>query len=696
MAIISKIQQHAYILVAVIAIALLTFLFEYINPNLSALTSESNDIGTVNGNTLSYKEFKKEFDLREKELKASKNGETPKETELEGLKNQIWNNFMVENVIQKSLKKLGLTTTPAELAEITTGQFIDPQMRQIPAFLGPDGQYDPQKFKMFMRGLNQNKEGEKQWLEFEKQLQSNRSITKFNALIENGLYVPKWLSDYESKFFSSSADISYVALPMTEKDIEAVKVEPSELETYFKEHKKKYIPALPSVKLAHVSFPLSPSSADSADIMTKFNARIAEMQAAKNDTNFFNAYGDNNYDMMYYKKEDLAENPSAESIMAAPAGSIVGPYRMKDNITATKVISKKSISDSVFVQVLTISFRDVMQDQAAIAKRMKLVDSVFRMLDTLNMDYNTIAQQYSADRGQSAPVWIARAENAWNLEIFFHGGSRRYFKSQGQADVKIVKVVGFPGNKTGVQLGQISTAYAPSNATQETIFARASGFIAKCKTSKDFEKAAKNFPEAQLGFSMVNNSSTSLDAVPGNGKEAIRWAFKAKSGEVSNLLTIGNTYTYVGSMGLRSKDHIELSDVEDEVKVDYKKEKAFKAIGAKLKGKSIAEIAANNKTTPGTANGISMRNGLIGEMPEPAVAATAISMPVGKISKPIQGYGGVYVVSTTKVVPTAATPEESLQLKTQINQMMQSSQGVLEGMIENAKIDDNRINSSAF
>jgi peptidyl-prolyl cis-trans isomerase D len=435
MAIISKIQKHAYILVAIIAIALLTFLFEYINPNLNALRNGANFIGKVNGETLKYEQYKTEFDAKEKELRASKGGKNPSEQELEAIKNQIWGNFLVTNVITKTMSKLGLETSPAELVEITTGQNIDPSLMQIPAFKNQMGQYDPMLFKNFLKTLNQDEPNtppgarRKQWVEFENQIKSNRKMTKFNSLIENAMYVPKWLNDYETKLFATTADLNYVVMPYSAVDVDKLNYEKKELEDYFSIHKNKYIPEQPTVKISNVVFKLQPSFEDSVEIMNKFAVKIEDMRTAKNDTSFFKAYGDKGFDIYFYKRDELVANPQVEQLFATSAGGIVGPYMTKDNVNAIKVLSRRNISDSVFVQPITISFKDVMQSQEGINKRLKLVDSIFKMLDTFNMDFNQIAGQYSADRGQAPAMWIARSENTWNPEVFFYGGTKRYFKS---------------------------------------------------------------------------------------------------------------------------------------------------------------------------------------------------------------------------------------------------------------------------
>jgi peptidyl-prolyl cis-trans isomerase D len=700
MAIISKIQKHAYILVGIIALCIITFLYETINPNLNMLRSSSSFIGKVNGETLEYEQFKKELETKEQEMRVQKGVQTLTEQETTEIKNQIWGQFLMKNIVMSNMNKLGLAISPKEIVEITKGKNIDPSLMQIPAFSNQSGQYDPMLFTQFINNIKQDDPStppgtrEKQWLAFENQMLDNRKISKFNAILENGLYVPKWMSDYDSKMFSTNTNISYVTLPYSTVDMNTMKYEKSEVETYFNENKNKYVSATPSVKLSLVAIPLVPSTADSIEIFTKFNTKLAAMTASTNDTNYFRAYGDKGYDMNYYQVADLGQHPKMSEMFSAAPRSIIGPYIDKDNVKAFKILGRKNISDSVFVKAITISFQDVAQSQDGQMKRLKLVDSIFKMVDTLNMDFDQVAAKYSADRGQTPPNWITKAEKMWDPEIFINGGTQKYFKSPSQREgvIRILKVLNFPARIPAVQLGEISLPYAPSTTTQQATFNSATSFIQKCKTATDIEKNAKSNPNFKSSSLFISKDNTTIEGIEGNGREAIRWAFESKSGEISNMIQIGNNYVYFGNLGQRSKENIKFADVENEILPDFKTEKAFKLIAEKMSGANLQEVATKNKITVMTKDSFSFATGTINNMPEPTLVAVSSTLAANKISKPIKGSGGVYRIQTTKVNPSAVSPAEELNTKSQLNKQFKTLQGLLEGILNRYDVDDNRAN----
>lgn len=700
MAIISKIQQHAYILVAVIAIALLTFLVEIINPNLSRIAQNSNQIGSVNGKSLDYDFFKSELDKKESEYKASK-GQDLNEEEIGQIKNQIWSQFLVDNVINKNLDKLGLAVTPAELKELTTGTNVDPNLKQAPAFLNQNGQFDPMLVVNYIKTLNQDEPNtapgtkKKQWLAFEKQLKDTRKITKFNTLIENGLYVPKWMADYEVNTFNKTADFNYVVLPYTSINANSIKEDDAEMKKYFEENKNKFTPAVPTTKVSYVSFPLTPSFQDSVELATKFNTRIEEMRASTNDTAFFKAYGDNSYDPNYYKATDLKDYTNIDQILNAPAKSIVGPFIVKDNFKAIKILNKRNISDSVYVKAITISFQDAMSSQEAVAQRMKKVDSIFRQLDTLGQDFDQLATLVSADRGQSPAVWIRKSDKMWNPEIFNLGGSRKYFKSPSDKEgvVRIFKVLNYPATIPAVQLGVISAPYAPSTETQNQIYSKASAFMSKCKTASDIMKIAKTQPGLNANAANLTQESSKLETLEGNAKEIVRWAFNSKYNEVSSMLQVGNNYVFCGNLGLRDKEHAVYEEMKEDIAGAFKNEKITQMLKDKMsKYKSVSEAATANNMQVATAANVDFNTSNFNQVPEPMVVGAALGLKANKLSKPIKGTGGVYLIELTKSTIKPSNPNEDLTLKMQLQQSAKNANGVLEGMIENAKIEDNRAN----
>jgi peptidyl-prolyl cis-trans isomerase D len=700
MKVISTIQKRAYIIFGIIAFCIIAFLYQDISPGVNSLTAGDNYIGKVNGETLTYEEYKKEYDKKEAEMKLQKGGQSLSEEEASQLRTQVFSSFVKKNTISKMLTDLGIGISDKEILEITRGQNIDPAFMQIPAFKNQMGQFDPMLFDNFVKTIDKDEPGtpagtrKRQWEAFAEEVMDNRKVNKFNQIIENALYVPKWQSDYDIKLFGTSRDIKYVAVPYSTVDIDKIKVEKSELEDYFEKNKYKFTALTPTVKVAIAAFDLKPSMADSIEILNKFNTRIEEMRVASNDTVFFRAYGDNGgYNTMMYTADQLGDHPRITEMFSIAPRSIVGPYIDKNDVKAFKVLNRKNIADSVLVKSITLSYQNVRTPEAQ-RQFYKLIDSVFKMVDTLNMDFDQVALKFSADRGQNPPTWIARADKSNNPEIFWHGATTKYFKTDAPREgaIKIVKVMNFPAKTPAVQLGEISMPYVPSNETQQATLSMAMQYIQKCTNAKHLEKVAKTNPNVNFKATYVNKESTTLEGLEGNPKEVVRWAFNAKSGDISSMIQVGNNYVYCGHLGSRSRKDIKLEDVEDDITPVVKNEKAFKMIAEKMSGKSLEEVASKNKVKVDTSMNFSYGKSTLGGMPEPAVVSVASGLQLNQISKPIKGTGGVYRIMNTKINPSNMGPAEELQTKTQLNQGFKEVRGLFEAILNRFELDDNRIN----
>jgi peptidyl-prolyl cis-trans isomerase D len=701
MAVISKIQKHSYILVGLIAIALISFLFMDISGNASLISQGMNYVGKVNGEKLGYEAFDDEYKNLETSYVQMKGGQALTDVEQQSLKNQIWNNFVNEQVIGKTFEDLGIFVSAKEMIELTMGQNADENIKNVPAFKNAQGQFDPMLVANYIKSLNQDEPNtapgtkRKQWLEFEKGIKEGRKMQKFNSLISNAMYLPSWMNEFEMSLFDKKVSMNYVYVPFTSINDKDVKITDEELKSYFDKFKNKFSSPQEIVSVNYAVFPLKASIQDSLELITKFMSRIEEMKITTNDTNFMRSYADKGYDANFYKKEDLAKYTNAEVIIAAAPKTVVGPFIDKDNFKAVKVLAKRNISDSVKVREIIISFQDAMQSQEAVAKRMKLVDSVFKALDTLNQNFEQVAATFSADKGQSTARWIYKQQNMWPADIFNDGGTKTYFKaiSEKEAMVRILKVESYPASIPAVQLGEISAPFAPSSETQNAIYAQANEFKSKVTSPKSFEKNITKYTGAYTNAAYVTQNDFTIGGIEGNAREVIRWAFNSDYNEVSSLFTVGNFYIIASNNGSRNKDKVTFEMVKEDVKKMYMQEAKTKLIKEKMSlSNSLEEIASKFATTVGATDSATFLNSSFSGTAEPGIVLSAIQSKLNQVNKGIKGFNGVFAIKPTAIVKADINPSDMMNIKMSMEQSYKNTKGIVEGMIENAKVSDNRVN----
>jgi len=119
-------------------------------------------------------------------------------------------------------------------------------------------------------------------------------------------------------------------------------------------------------------------------------------------------------------------------------------------------------------------------------------------------------------------------------------------------------------------------------------------------------------------------------------------------------------------------------------KFDYGKDK--------LTGKDLNEIAKKSGGQHGTVHDAGLDSPYIpGLGKEPKVVAVALVVPLNRISKPVKGEYGAYVVKPTKrtIAPDVKT-YASFVLQVKQREEKNAVKNILEGLKKNAKIKDNR------
>jgi peptidyl-prolyl cis-trans isomerase D len=123
-----------------------------------------------------------------------------------------------------------------------------------------------------------------------------------------------------------------------------------------------------------------------------------------------------------------------------------------------------------------------------------------------------------------------------------------------------------------------------------------------------------------------------------------------------------------------------------------KNQKKAEKIIAKMKGTSLEAIAKANATTVQNAPTASIENAVLANVgAEPKVVGIAFGLAANKVSAPIEGNSGVYVVKTKSVAKAPKLPKYDDYINKLKATAAQASGRVFPAMKNDAKIDDNRL-----
>jgi len=103
----------------IISVGVLFVLFMVISDSsvLEALGGRSNDVGSINGDKISYQEFSKIID-QQRESQKTQTGKDIDEANMEQFRDQVWDAVVTQKILEQQIKKYGITVSDQEIKDI--------------------------------------------------------------------------------------------------------------------------------------------------------------------------------------------------------------------------------------------------------------------------------------------------------------------------------------------------------------------------------------------------------------------------------------------------------------------------------------------------------------------------------------------------------------------------------------------------
>jgi peptidyl-prolyl cis-trans isomerase D len=706
MAVIGSIRKRSGLLVIVIGLSIVGFLLmDALNSNTSVLRGGRKDtLGKVNGEKIAYTDFMRRVEDAVSNYQSRMSDQNITEEQRNMLRNQVWDEVVNEIILNNIYQHLGITVTSEELAEITIGKNPHPYIVQ--SFSNPQtGSFDATQVRLFLQSLDNDEPGSepgtkrKMWTNFEKELKKDQLRQKYSQLISKGLIIPTWLAENAYRNQVSTADIKYVQLPYTDLKDEDIQPTDEDLKAYLKKHGKKYEQEEETRRFEYVTFDIEPSVQDTAAALQYLNEKIQDFIASKTtseDSIFVKIYSEDPFDFVYSEKESLAGLPIADTLFKAPVRSVIGPFIDGGKYKYAKITDRKLLSDSVRVSEIVFSFKEVKTQGEADIKR-KLFDSVYQVLDSLKGNFAQMAFNFSDDpdsRLKGGDIgWVKRNQKptSYNNLLFYKAQKGKVYKTATQTELIIFTVTDEKPSKPGVQLAYFTRSILPSPETERNIYAAASKFASENQSEEKFKAAAQKL-NLRTADNVRKNDFNVFGL--GNAREVVRWAYNAKKGEVSGIMSIEKKYVVAHLLSITGKGVPEVEAIKDRLKYDYLRDKKTEVLSKKfseVSASTIDEIGKKLQKEVVVANGVAFANpSLNGLLYEPNVAAAAMGAPQNKVVVPIKGNLGVYAIEVTTKNDAPKANDYSSFAQTLRAQIQNKSNRTNEVQKKLAKIEDFR------
>ena len=662
MATLQKIRTRAGLLVAiVIGISLAAFILgDMLQSGSSIFQRNQLEIGEIDGESIQYPEFQKQLEELGEIYKQNTQQSQLDEESWVQVREQTWQNIVRRIVMGEVYKDLGIEVSSDELFDMVQGANLHPIIQQI--FTNPEtGQVDRSAVVRFLKNLETGVAPEQRdyWLYLENQIVEERAQSKYTNMVGKGLYVTGEEANNNIIAKNKKVNFDYIALNHNTIADSAIDVTEKDLKAYYDAHQDNYKQEK-TRKIEYITFPVTPSSADFKEAEKWMNDIKSDFADATDNIQFVNTNSDESFVGEWNKKEDLPENIGTWIFDEnANVNDIFGPYFENNQYILTKVQAIEMMPDSVEARHILLQ----VNTQEEVAPMRALADSLKSVIEK-GGDFAELAALYSKDQGSAVAGgdlgWFGRGQMVKPFEeAAFNNKKNEVTIVDTQFGIHIVQTTKRGVETKQVQVANLVRTVEPSTKTYQDTYAQASKFAGENTTLKEFEAAIE---EQKLNKRVANLHENDRQIVGlENARLLIRDAFSSEVGEIiissqeSPIFELGDNFVIAALTEAIDEGVAPLNDVRARVELSVIKEKkaemlVSKAETAMAEKTDLDAVAAELGTSVQNATNIDFTTYSVpGLGMEPAVIGTVTNMEVDKISNPVKGNNGVYIVKVTSV-----------------------------------------------
>ena len=705
MAILGEIRKRSWLLVGVIALALLAFL---VNPDTidKVFGKDPNILGKVNGEEITRDELNDQLFIMQQQ--AQQQGQPTK-----GLEEQAWQILVQSKLIKQQFEKMGLKLTD----EIFWSQLqYDPIFAQNQQYFDEKGNFKLQEIKSEIeKAQATNPENYNFWLKNKKAIEYRMMARILFGNITAGITVSKKEAELMMKFRDEMANIDFVKVDYLEfSKKNNVKVTTQDLADYIKLHPTRF-KATASRNLAYAYFPATPSAQDDAATLNEINKLYLKgtdasngaenFQNTKNDSMFVELNSDVPFIPQYVGLNQVPQGIK-DKIATATIGQTFGPYKEQNLYVVSKLLDKKA-SDSTQSKHILIAYKGAERSTATRTKEAakKIADS---LLAVIKADPAKFAEGLKLS---DEPNAVERNGSVgWTTPTSpFAPGYLKFLADNPKGTTGLAEtsfgyhIINVEDKKSGsmtYKIAHLAKNVKASDKTENQVLTQATRFIQQTE-GKSFNQFKNLAEKNKYRFDNPKTVGRFQGTLPGLGTDKdgdiISWAFdKKRNIGDTDIFTVEGTgdriVAYV--VGKQDEGLADPETVRDQIEPIVKNKLLAKKIIEKIntgKYTSLDQAAKAFGTTKANAV-VNLFNPSVNGSMEPRVAGAAFGLASNKLSQPVEGMTGVYLV-VKKSVTTNKMPGDVKQIIQSMAQQnaQQFTGSFLKSLQDNADIKDYRI-----
>ena len=695
MAVLEKIRvKMGVFITAIIGLALLSFIIDAdtLQSALSVFSSKY-DVGEMKGKSISYQDFQKRIDYFNRINQIVSGSASIDEQASEMILRSAWQDLLSDNVIIPFIESAGVAVGDEEMFDLSQGKNISQVLAREQAFIGENGTFDRNLLVQFIKAIPMDESGNlaTYWDYLEKNMKVDQLVGKYVTLlaksnIQNTVELRRSIEDN-----NITSDVSFIVQPYSFTEDTSIVVSKQEVRDYYNKHKHNFDqPA--SRDLEYALFEVVPSMEDINAAEEDIEKLMEEFSTSDNLRLFLARNSDKPLDTYYYKAGELAsKSPVLDSFaFKARYGDVLPVFQEGSTFKAARINSIKQLPDSVFVQHILLPNQD-----KALAK--KGADSLIALIEK-GADFTQVASENSLDRNpNSIPGeigWLTQSTLIPGFDTCFVATPGKLFTHETQYGLHIIKVKERTKPVNKVQLAVLEKAAVAGRETYQGFYAKANELASRSEGKLEkFNEVTKEMNIFPMPAYNIAEGAKSIANYP-NTREISRWAYEAKVGDVSQIISVDNKYFFIVALTkVRERGIPPVESIEKEIATVIRREKANEKLVASVKEKtagltSLEAIAEALGTTVSKQTGVSF--GAPGSQQfDPKFIGFVAGATPNTLVGPVAGNIGAYIFTVDSRETGAFFTEDDAKARS--NQVFGYQVQMIPTILEKAaKVVDNR------
>lgn len=665
----------------IIFLALMSFLVQdlFWSGN-SMLNARKMRVGQINGKNIGYQQFYERSEHISNIYRIMWGRDAVGQQEMDMIYNTAWEQLLMEHSYAPSFRNMGLMVSDAEQLDMVDGVFISPVIQQT--FMNPNtGMFDHSMMRNFLASAGEDDYAYAVWNFIKGQMIDNRMMTKFMALVSNGFGVTEIEIANAVRAANHNYDADVVTKAFHTVADSLVNITDRQVRNYYNSHREMFRQS-PSRDLEYVVFDIVPSEEDFKAAREDINAIAEEFRLSDDPMQYAILNSQEAPDENFYS-EDQLDTHLAAIAFGRNAGSMYGPVLSGDVYTVSRLASLKMIPDSLGAKHILLRSTQV-----------ELADSLVGAIRR-GSDFASLAREFSLDPSAAANGGdIGRFSPQEMIPEFSNAvidaNVREVVTAQSQYGLHVIQVTYKSRPVQKAQIATITYRVEPSGATMQNIYSRASAFVtAAGGNTEGFRQAAADEGLSKRSI-RIKNTDRTISGID-DPRELIRWSFNNRKGSVSGIMEVGGDYLVAALTDVRDARYSPVSQVTPQIRETLRNEAKARIIAEQMQGDSIEAIAAAIDAEVQTAEGVNFNAFYLPEFGvEPTLIGAITAAPEG-VSRPVQGFSGVYKFTVTGQNIVEATTPESERARLQANAEYYINDRTMQAIHEESDITDMRV-----